>query len=184
MHPIFITGNQDKANYLSKTLQLQLEHHKLSLDEIQSTDPRVVVEHKVRQAYDILRRPVLVDDTSLTFNALGSLPGPFIKFFVDEPDGLEKLCRLLDGFADRSAYGSVIYGYFDGQQPHYFTGRLDGQIAKAPRGDGGYGWDRIFEPAGYGGRTRAELTPEEDVESYNKLRDSEGLRRFLVALEQ
>lgn len=180
MLPIFISGNQNKIDYLAKTLKLTLEHQKIDLDEIQSADPKVVIAHKVRQAYDIIQKPVLVEDTSLSFNALNSLPGPFVKFFVDAEDGLENMCRMLDGFHDRSAYGSVIYGYFDGKDVRYFEGRLNGMIAAHPRGNGGYGWDRIFEPEGYDGRTRAELSPEEDVASYNQLRDTAGLRDFLT----
>lgn len=179
--PVFITGNQHKADYLSRTLGMELDHHKLDLDEIQSADPRVVLEHKVRQAYAILQRPVLVEDTSLSFVALDGLPGPFVKFFVDAKDGLESMCRLLDGFSDRSAYASAIYGYYDGQQVRTFAGRLDGVIAQHPRGEGGYGWDKIFEPVGYNGLTRAELSPEDDLASYRMIRDLDGLRTFLEA---
>jgi non-canonical purine NTP pyrophosphatase (RdgB/HAM1 family) len=181
MLPTFISGNQNKIDYLAKTLGVTLEHQKINLDEIQSADPKVVIAHKVKQAYDIIQKPVLVEDTSLSFNALSALPGPFVKFFVDAEDGLENMCRMLDGFTDRSAYGSVIYGYFDGTQIRYFEGRLNGTIARHPRGSGGYGWDQIFEPEGYGGRTRAELTPEEDVASYNQLRDTAGLHAFLTS---
>lgn len=181
MLPTFISGNQNKIDYLAKTLGVTLEHQKINLDEIQSADPKVVIAHKVKQAYDIIQKPVLVEDTSLSFNALSALPGPFVKFFVDAEDGLENMCRMLDGFTDRSAYGSVIYGYFDGTQVCYFEGRLNGTIARHPRGSGGYGWDQIFEPEGYGGRTRAELTPEEDVASYNQLRDTAGLHAFLTS---
>jgi non-canonical purine NTP pyrophosphatase (RdgB/HAM1 family) len=177
--PVFITGNQNKADYLSRTLGVQIDHHKLDLDEIQSADPHVVLEHKVRQAYNILNRPVLVEDTSLSFNALDGLPGPFVKFFVDAHNGLESMCRLLDGFSDRSAYASAIYGYYDGDQLRVFEGRLAGIISSHPRGTGGYGWDKIFEPNGYGGLTRAELSPEDDIESYGKIRDLSGLRSFL-----
>lgn len=177
--PVFITGNQHKADYLSRTLGIKISHHKLDLDEIQSADPRVVLEHKVRQAYDILHHPVLVEDTSLSFNALDGLPGPFVKFFVEARDGLASMCRLLDGFSDRSAYASAIYGYYDGHELRVFEGRLNGNIANHPRGEGGYGWDRIFEPEGYGGLTRAELSPYDDIESYRKIRDLEGLRLFL-----
>lgn len=53
--PIYITGNEHKAKFLAKLLGIELDHHKLSLDEIQSADPREVIEHKVRQAYDILQ---------------------------------------------------------------------------------------------------------------------------------
>lgn len=179
--PIFITGNQDKADYLARTLGIALEHHKLDLDEIQSPDPQVVIEHKVRQAYEILKQPVLVEDTSLSFNALDGLPGTFIKFFVEAENGLENLCRMLDGFDDRSAYASAVYGYYDGVTFESFGGRLDGIISDHARGDGGYGWDKIFEPEGYGGLTRAELSPERDLESYSKIRDFEALRSYLNA---
>jgi len=183
MQPVFITGNLNKVEYLSKTLGIDLEHQKIDLDEIQSSDPKKVIEHKVRAAYDLLHKPVLVEDTSLSFNALDGLPGPFIKFFVEAKNGLENICRILDGFDDRTAYGSVIYGYFDGTEPVYFEGRLDGAIAHHPRGDGGYGWDKIFEPAGYDGRTRAELDHQMDIETYNKLRDTDGLKQFLNELK-
>lgn len=179
MLPIFITGNQNKADYLAKTLGIELEHQKLELDEIQSADPYAVIEHKVRQAYGIIQKPVLVEDVSLAFTALHGLPGPFIKFFVDAKDGLENLCRMLDGFGDRSAFASVIYGYFDGQDIKFIAGRLDGTVADHPRGQGGYGWDKIFEPEDYNGLTRAELSAEQDIESYNKLRDLDSLRSLL-----
>ena len=177
--PIFVTGNQDKVDYLAKMLDLKLEHHKVSLDEIQSANPREIVEHKVRQAYDILKQPVLVEDVSLSFTALAGLPGPFVKFFVDAPNGMEIMCRMLDGFDDRSAYATTTYGYFDGNEVFFNEGRLDGSIAETPRGEGGYGWDKIFIPNGYNGLTRAELSSEQDRETYIKGRDFPGLKAFL-----
>jgi inosine triphosphate pyrophosphatase len=184
MLPVFITGNQNKANYLAKTLGIDLTHQKIDLDEIQSPDPRVVIEHKVRQAYELIKRPVLVEDTSLCFNALDGLPGTFVKFFVEAHNGFENMCRMLDGFEDRSAYASAVYGYFDGEVLKFFSGRLNGYISQHPRGDGGYGWDKIFEPEGYHGLTRAELSAEEDIESYAKIRDLESLKEFLMLVKQ
>jgi len=178
-YPIFITGNLNKVDYLSRTLGIELEHQKIDLDEIQSTDPSVVAEHKVRQAYDIIKKPVLIEDTSLSFNALDGLPGTLVKFFVVADNGLENMCRMLDGFEDRSAYASAVYSYYDGEEIHTFAGRLDGVIAEHPQGNGGYGWDKIFIPNGYNGLTRAELSPEDDIESFNKIRDNEALRKFL-----
>lgn len=179
--PIFVTGNLNKVAYLQQSLDVELEHHHLDLDEIQSADPKVVAEHKARQAYAIIKKPVLIEDTSAGFTALGGLPGPFMKFFVNLEDGLEKLCRIADGIGDRSAYAVGIYAYYDGSDLAIFEGRLNGQIAQHPRGENGFGWDKVFEPDGYGGRTRAELDAEEDVESYNKIRDIEGLRSFLLS---
>jgi len=178
--PVFITGNLDKLRYLEQTLGIELEHHKLSLDEIQSADPKAVIEHKVRQAYDLLQKPVLVEDTILAFNALDGLPGPFVKFFVEAEDGFEMMCRMLDGFEDRSAYATATYGYYDGEDLQFFSGKLEGVIADHPRGEGGYGWDKIFIPNGYGDKTRAELSPEDDIITYNQIRDFDTLRAFLL----
>lgn len=182
MQPVFITGNQNKVNYMTEVIGIDLKHENIDLAEIQSANPEVVILHKVEQAYKILQRPVLVEDTCLSFNVLDGLPGPFVKFFVEAENGLENMCRMLDGFNDRTAYGSVIYAYYDGKEAKYFKGRLDGEIATEPRGTGGYGWDKIFQPEGYGGRTRAELDSDEDKATYSKLRDIQGLKTFLSSL--
>ncbi len=178
----FITGNQHKAGYLSRMLDLPLKHRTVDLTEIQSTSLEEVVEHKVRQAYTVAKRPVLVEDVALGFTALDGLPGPFIKFFVEAPNGLENLCRMLDGFDDRSAVAACVFGYYDGEQVKLFRAELHGAISEHPIGDGGFGWDKIFCPDGYGGKTRAELTPDEDAETYCLFKPIDSVRRFLATL--
>lgn len=180
--PVFITGNQNKADYLSRILGIQLDHHKVNLDEIQSTSLDEIVTHKVKQAYELVQKPVLVEDVALNFEALGGLPGPFVKFFVDAEDGLEKMCRMCDGLENRNASAECVYGYFDGQRLELIRGGLNGAIAERPRGDGGYGWDRIFCPEGYGGRTRAELTNEENEATYQLIKPFDQLRVLLQSL--
>src|SRR3989344_9558853 len=93
---VFITGNQNKADYLSKYLGHPVDHVKLDLDEIQSLDLQEIVEHKVQQAYEKIQQPVIVEDVSLEFAALGGLPGPFIKFFVEKVP-FETICSMVDG---------------------------------------------------------------------------------------
>ncbi|OYW42320.1 hypothetical protein B7Z28_01615, partial [Candidatus Saccharibacteria bacterium 32-45-3] len=100
--PVFITGNQNKADYLSRQLGVKLDHQKIDLLELQSTDLHEIVAHKLKQAYETVQKPVLVEDVSLVFNALGDLPGPYIKWFVDHA-GDVACCKMLDGFDDRSA---------------------------------------------------------------------------------
>lgn len=177
--PIFITGNQKKADYLAKTLGIQLNHQKLDLEEIQSTSLEEIVEHKVKQAFEIIKAPVLVEDVALKFTALGDLPGPFIKFFIESPDGLEKLCRILDSFDDRSARAECVFGYYDGTELKTIRGGLDGDIADHPRGRMGYGFDRIFQPNGYDGRTRAELDDDEDIQTYRIMKPFADLKEYL-----
>jgi len=177
----FITGNKNKASYLAKLLGIEIKHRKYDLDEIQSLDLHEIVEHKARQAYDMLKKPVLVEDVSLEFNALSGLPGPFIKYFVDHA-GLEASCRMLDGFSDRSAVAKCTFGYFDGKKLHFFDGQLAGTIAQSPRGENGYGWDKIVIHEGYGGRTRAELTQEENEHTYQIIKPLKELGSYLSSI--
>mgnify|MGYP005616269951 CR=1 FL=1 len=175
----FITGNQGKADYLTKLLGLNIGRVAVDTDEIQSLDIKEVIAHKAKQAYELIGRPALVEDVSLEFNALGGLPGTFIKFFVDYT-GLEATCRMLDGFTDRTAVAKCAYGYYDGKELTIFEGSACGVIALNPSdGDKGFGWDKIFIPEGYGNRIRADLNQDEYDELYLKIKPIEQLRAFL-----
>lgn len=172
----FITGNQNKADYLAKYLGFPVEHHKLDLDELQSLDLHQIVEHKVWQAYQILSSPVLVEDVSLEFEALGRLPGTFIKFFLEEMT-FEDICSLLDG-KSRKATAKCVFGYFDGKKVELFEGQLGGTIAERPSGDNGFGWDKIFIPDGYV-VTRASLNEKDDRKTYLQIKPFDQLKLFL-----
>lgn len=56
---------------------------------------------------------VMVEDTSLCFNAMGGLPGPYIKWFLKKL-GHDGLNRMLAGFDDKSAYAQCIFAYSAG----------------------------------------------------------------------
>ena len=155
----FITGNAGKAKYLSDYFHLPVEHVKLDLHEIQSLDLKEVVEDKAKQAFEIVKYPVLVEDVSLIFNGLKKLPGPLIKWFL-ESLGNEGLCRLLDGFENRTALAEVQFAICDENDVHIFSGSVEGSIAKNPRGEMGFGWDPIFIPKGYD-KTWAEMSDNE-----------------------
>jgi non-canonical purine NTP pyrophosphatase (RdgB/HAM1 family) len=175
----FITGNQNKADFLAKHLGMPVAHHKLDLDEIQSLDPHEVVEHKVRQAYDLLHKPVLVEDAGLIFTAMGKLPGTFVKWFIEEI-GYEGLIDLANSLPDQTAVGRVCYGLYDGEALHFFDGEMRGRIAKEARDGGmGFGFDPIFINDGFD-KTRAEMTEEEYVRSSYRTPAIQKLRDFLT----
>jgi len=173
----FITGNQNKAEYLSKYLGYPVDHVKLNLDEIQSTDLNEIVEHKVRQAYDLVKKPVIVEDVALEFAALGGLPGPFIIFFVDKVP-FETICSMIGSGLTRKATARCVFGYFDGKDLKLFEGSMDGKIAKEPSGDNGFGWDKIFIPEGYK-VTRASLNEKDDQKTYLKVKRFDKLKKYL-----
>jgi non-canonical purine NTP pyrophosphatase (RdgB/HAM1 family) len=173
----FITGNQNKAYFLAKHLGLPVVHHKLDLDEIQSLDPHEVVEHKVRQAYDVLHTPVLVEDASLIFTAMGRLPGTYIKWFVEEL-GREGLAQLAQHLPEQTAIGRVVYGLYDGADMRFFEGEMHGTIAPEPRGENGFGYDPIFINDGYD-KTRAEMNEDDYAASSYRTPALAELRAYL-----
>lgn len=174
---VFITGNQHKADYLARFLGGVVKHHKLDLDELQTLDHRKVLEHKVRQAYDVLKKPVLVEDVSMTLPALGRLPGTFIKYFVEEL-GVNGICRMLDGFDSREAVAVVTYALYDGKEIRYFEGEMRGRIAEKPAGDRGFGYDPIFINEGYD-KTRGQMTQEEYDLNSGRFKALHKLKAFL-----
>lgn len=173
----FITGNQKKADYLAKYLGFPVEHIKLDLDEIQSMNLSEIVEHKVRQAYQKLGSPVIVEDVSLEFESLGGLPGPFIKFFVERVP-FEKICSMISSDSTRKAIARCVFGYFDGIEMKLFEGSLGGRISEKPEGENGYGWDQIFIPDGYD-VTRACLDEENDRITYLQIKPFAELKKYL-----
>lgn len=175
----FITGNQNKADYLAKYLGFPVRHTKLDLDELQSLSLEEIVEHKVRHAYDKVKSPVIVEDTSLEFVALGKLPGPFIKFFLEQMSE-EDICRLVDG-KTRSAKAGCVFGYYDGENLKLFSGGMNGLVPPKPIGDNGYGWDRLFIPEGYE-VTRAQMNEEDDRITYLKVKPFEQLKKYLESI--
>lgn len=173
----FITGNQNKADQLASYFGFPIAHVKIDLDELQALDLKKIVEHKVKQAYAKIKKPVIVEDVSLEFEALGKLPGPFIKFFVEEVP-YEALCSLLNR-KSRKATARCVFGYYDGKTLKMFEGRLKGEIAKKPSGKSGYDWDQIFIPEGYH-VTRAALNEYDYHRTYLKIKPLAKLKRFLI----
>lgn len=157
---IFITGNAGKAKYLGDYFHLPIKHLKLDLPEIQSFDLMEIVEDKAKRAFRIVKTPVLVEDTSLVFEALGNkLPGPLIKWFF-EALGNEGLCDLMKRYDNRNAVAEVQFALCDKRGVKIFSGKMKGTIARKPRGKAGFGWDPIFIPEGHT-KTWAEMTGEE-----------------------
>lgn len=157
---------------------MPLAHRTVDLAEIQSLDLREVTQTKARQAYKIVKQPVLVEDVSLSFEVFGRLPGTFIKWYIAEL-GNEKICRLLDGQNNRKATATICYCLYDGEQMHCFEASMHGEIADHPRGENGFGWDEIFISDGMS-KTRAELADDEQAATSMRQSVYTELRQFLT----
>ncbi len=105
----------------------------------------------------------LADDTGLEVRALGGGPGVRTARFAGPQatyqDNVSHLLHVLAAHDDRSATFRSVVALVD-EQGSVVTGegRLEGRIAEVPRGEGGFGYDPVFE---VGSRTLAEIGEEE-----------------------
>lgn len=174
---VFVTGNLGKLEEVKRFLTIPVRHVALDLEELQSIDPDAVVRAKAEAAFSILKSPVLVEDVSVTFTALGRLPGTFIKYFEEEL-GQEGMCRLLDG-KQRGCVATVRYGFHDGDAVTVFEGAMPGTVADTPRGTRSFGWASIIIPEGKE-KTYAEMTDEEQAEVAMRKKALTNLAEALV----
>lgn len=56
---------------------------------------------------------------------------------------------------------------------------MSGVVADHPRGENGFGWDQIFCPDDYNGRTRAELNDEQYQTTYLTIKPLMQVRKYL-----
>lgn len=156
---IFITGSENKVKEFREILGIDITSRNLNIEEIQDVDIKKVAEYKARKAYEILKEPVLVEDTGLFFDALNGLPGAFIKHFLERLSKQE-ICDMLK--KNRKAIAKTCICYFDGKDLKFFEGALIGEIALSPRGENGFGFDHIFIKEG-GTKTLAEIENKNDI---------------------
>eukprot|EP00597_Dinobryon_sp_UTEXLB2267_P003792 CAMPEP_0170065316 /NCGR_PEP_ID=MMETSP0019_2-20121128/5448_1 /TAXON_ID=98059 /ORGANISM="Dinobryon sp., Strain UTEXLB2267" /LENGTH=240 /DNA_ID=CAMNT_0010272153 /DNA_START=119 /DNA_END=841 /DNA_ORIENTATION=+ len=181
----FVTGNKKKLeeviSILGDSLPFELVSCKLDLPELQGEPVDVSLE-KCKLAAKMIGGPVIVEDTSLCFNALGGLPGVYIKWFLDKI-GLTGLNNLLAAYSDKTAYAQCIFSLSLGPEHNAtsFVGRTDGSIVPA-RGPTDFGWDPVFQPLGYN-MTYAEMPKDLKNSLSHRFRSLEALRTHLIENE-
>jgi XTP/dITP diphosphohydrolase len=103
------------------------------------------------------------DDTGLEVKSLNNAPGVYSARYAGEQkssdDNIDRILRELDTKTDRSArFRTVVALILEGKK-YLFEGKVDGQIIREKRGDGGFGYDPVFVPNGWE-KTFAELGNE------------------------
>jgi non-canonical purine NTP pyrophosphatase (RdgB/HAM1 family) len=172
----FATTNRSKQAAYNEILGRHLQTIPIELVDIQHVDAGEVAVHKVKQAYEILRKPVLVEQSALSIRALGGLPGGMTTSMI-LPLGLENLCKMLRPFEDDYAEGIAAIAFTDGAILRKFVGMLPGRIAEAPY-PAGYSWNRIFIPQGYD-ITMAEMSESERLSVTMRRRAILDFMKFL-----
>lgn len=138
---------------------------------------------KAESAMRATGRPAVADDSGLVVDALGGAPGVYSARYAgpdaSDRDRYEKLLRELADVPDdrRTArFVSAVCCVFPDGTSIDVTGACEGRIARAPRGDGGFGYDPVFL---VGDRSYAELTAAEKDEISHRGRALRALQDAL-----
>ncbi|WP_060875449.1 non-canonical purine NTP diphosphatase [Myroides odoratus] len=104
------------------------------------------------------------DDSGLEVDALAGAPGVYSARYAGEDKNDQannaKLLRELEGKTNRKAnFKTVIALHYNGEE-HLFTGIVEGEILKEEQGEGGFGYDPLFQATGMT-KSFAALTLEE-----------------------
>ena len=177
----FVTGNINKikeARIILKDLDVEIEQVKIDYPEIQGTLEEVA-EFGAKWVYNILKKPVIVEDSGFFVEALNGFPGTYSRF-VQETIGNEGILKLLEGKENRNAYFKTVIGYCDENGVKLFKGIVKGRVSNEIRSKGyGFAYDSIFIPEGEE-RTFAEMTTEEKSQISHRKRAFEEFKKFLL----
>ena len=114
--------------------------------------------------------PCFADDTGLEVDALGGAPGIYSARYAgpghDSQANMDKLLKELEQLISvpddrRARFRTVVTLILADGEPHFFEGVCEGAIAREKHGTGGFGYDPVFLPDAYPGRTLAEVSEEE-----------------------
>jgi XTP/dITP diphosphohydrolase len=167
---VVASANPDKAREIDDALSglgFELVPRPASVPDVEETGT-TLVENARLKAMALLAATGLAavaDDTGLEVDSLGGAPGIFSARYagpdVTYAENVEKLIREMAA-ARRNARTArfrtvVVLVRPDGTEV-VAEGVAEGVIADAPRGEGGFGYDSVFVPAGGRGRTFAEMT--------------------------
>lgn len=124
---------------------------------------------KARDAFAATGLATVADDSGLEVAALNGMPGVrSARWAGTHGDDAGNTALLLAQLRDvpderRSAAFVSACALVSANGEVVVRGEWPGAIARAPRGDGGFGYDPVFVPVGpeFGDRTAAQLSPQE-----------------------
>ncbi len=125
---------------------------------------------KAKAVFNIVKIPVLSDDSGLEVDYLKGAPGIFSARYsginATDKDNIDKLLTELKDidFNQRTARFKCVICLYDGIIERFFEGVCYGNILTYPKGENGFGYDPLFMPKGYS-LTFAEL----DQNTKNKI---------------
>ena len=131
---VFVTHNKGKAKSAEKYFKdLKISTYEYELDEPRSDDIKVIATAKVKEAYEVVKKPCMAMDADFHIVALNGFPKAFVNFALDTI-GVDGILKLMDKVEDRTCYFRQCIAYFDGKEISYYWGESRGTLATEKRG--------------------------------------------------
>lgn len=178
MQNIYVaTGNKGKVKEISDILKIPLRIADIEVDEVQSMDLKYVAKQKVKEAFKILKKPVIVDDVGVFIDVWNKFPGPFVKY-MHTLLGNKKILELLKNEKNRKVIVQSVIAYHDGKEIHTFIGTVNGTLSLREKGTGGWGFDPIIIPDGEK-ETFAQMGTKRKNQISHRAKALEKFKKFL-----
>lgn len=173
MQLVLATRNQGKLREIRELVR-DTGIEVLSLEDFGDLPPVVEdgdtfeanAQKKARSIAELTGCLTLADDSGLVVEALNGQPGVLsARYAGEDATDADNNAKLIDALSEvpagnrKGAFCCVMALCRAGGDCHLFSGRLEGEIARAPRGSGGFGYDPLFIVREYG-KTLAELPLE------------------------
>ena len=120
---VFVTHNKGKIASASRQLNgVNFKVFEYDLEEPRSDDIKEIATAKVKQAYEIVKRPCIALDTDFRIDELNGFPRAFVNFSL-ETIGVQGILKLMENKKNRKCAFNECLAYHDGKEIHYFYGK-------------------------------------------------------------
>lgn len=185
---VVATQNEGKAVELRAALtgvevQTLADHPSIVMPEETGETFEANASAKAEHVAKVLGVPALADDSGLVVDALDGAPGVRSARYApgSDRDRYEKLLAAMTGIEDRAArFVCAMALAIPGAPTMVVRATSEGRIGFAPRGEGGFGYDPVFEVEG-DDRTMAQLTVAEKNALSHRGRALAKMRPHLAA---
>lgn len=156
---VFGTSNPNKLKEIRRLIPSSIQlwsMQEVGIDQELPEDQDTIAgnaEQKVHELYRLCGKNCFAEDTGLIVEALNGEPGVYSARYAgpqrDAQDNMRLLLENLKGIENRNAHFLTVIALFWQGGLYTFRGMVEGHIAQQAQGDGGFGYDPIFIPAGY-----------------------------------
>jgi len=171
---VFVTHNKGKAKSAEKYFKdLKITTYEYELSEPRSDDIKLIATAKVKEAYEVVKKPCMAMDADFYIDALNGFPKAFVNFALDTI-GVDGILKLMEDKDNRKCCFRQCLAYYDGKDILYFYGENKGTLSLEKRGcDNEEKWSDlwyVFIPKNCS-KTLAEMSKKE-LEERRKVDES------------